>query len=102
MDEAEDDVLACVSFPVDHWPKIHSTNGLERFNGEIKRRTVKGALPAVSQGRSAIAIADLQRLDEELAACAIEPAALRARSRILVISEVLGQHTEYFDSKGLQ
>jgi putative transposase len=46
MDQAEDDVLAYMSFPNDHWPKIHSTNGLERLNGEIKRRTeVVGIFP---------------------------------------------------------
>jgi putative transposase len=39
MDEAEDDVLAHMSFPKDHWRQIHSTNPLERLNGEIKRRT---------------------------------------------------------------
>ncbi len=39
MDEAETDVLAFMSFPKDHRPKIHSTNPLERLNGEIKRRT---------------------------------------------------------------
>jgi transposase-like protein len=39
MDEAETDVLAYMGFPKEHWPKIHSTNGLERLNGEIKRRT---------------------------------------------------------------
>ncbi len=38
MDEAEDDVLAHMSFPKEHWCKIHSTNPL-RFNGEIERRT---------------------------------------------------------------
>ncbi len=35
MDEAENDVLAYMAFPSDHWPKLHSTNGLERLNGEI-------------------------------------------------------------------
>jgi len=46
MDEAEDDVLAYMSFPPDHWSKIHSTNGLERLNGEVKRRTeVVGIFP---------------------------------------------------------
>jgi len=39
MDEAGDDVLAYMTFPPDHWPKIHSTNGPERLNGEVKRRT---------------------------------------------------------------
>ena len=39
MDEAEEDVLAYMSFPSEHWVKIHSTNGVERLNGEVKRRT---------------------------------------------------------------
>ena len=46
MDEAEADVLAFMSFPKDHRPKIHCTNPLERLNGEIKRRTeVVGIFP---------------------------------------------------------
>ena len=46
MDEAETDVLAYMSFPAEHWSKLHSTNGLERLNGEIKRRTeVVGIFP---------------------------------------------------------
>jgi uncharacterized membrane protein YccC len=56
------------------------------------------ALAAVAEGRSAIAMARLKRLDRALDGLGTtETAALRGRGSILVISEVLTKHSEYFD-----
>ena len=39
LDQAETDVIAYVTFPTQHRTKLHSTNPIERLNGETKRRT---------------------------------------------------------------
>jgi len=46
MDTSEEDVLAYMAFPKEHWTQIHPANPLERLNKEIKRRTnVVGIFP---------------------------------------------------------
>jgi putative transposase len=39
LEEAIEDCLACLAFPLAHRPRIRTTNGMERLNEEIKRRT---------------------------------------------------------------
>jgi uncharacterized membrane protein YccC len=59
------------------------------------------AFAAFAQGSSGLAIARMRQLDRQLASAfdggADEAAALRARSRILVICEALSEHASYFD-----
>lgn len=44
--EAEEEILAHMEFPTEHWKQISSTNPLERLNKEINRRTrVVGIFP---------------------------------------------------------
>ncbi len=46
MDDAEHDVLAYRQFPAPHRRQLHSTNPIERLNGEVKKRTrVVGIFP---------------------------------------------------------
>jgi transposase-like protein len=62
MDSAEADVLAFMTFPKEHRAKIHSTNPLERVNGEIKRPTdVVGIFPTKPLSRASSAPSCLNR-----------------------------------------
>jgi transposase-like protein len=46
LENAEEELLAYMRFPREHWPKIRSTNPLERVNLEIARRSdVVGIYP---------------------------------------------------------
>ena len=46
LEAAEEDLIAFYELPRDHWPKLRSTNPLERVNKEIGRRTdVVGIFP---------------------------------------------------------
>jgi transposase-like protein len=39
LEAAQDDLLAFMAFPRDHWQKLRSTNPLERLNREVARRS---------------------------------------------------------------
>ena len=65
MDDAEEDVLAYMTFPKEHRAKLHSTNPLERLHGEVKRRTdVVGIFPNEAAAVRLIGAILLEQNDE--------------------------------------
>jgi putative transposase len=65
MNEAEPDVLAFMRFPTSHRATLHSTNPIERLNGEIKRRTeVVGIFPNEAAIRRLVGAIQLEQNDE--------------------------------------
>ncbi|AFK54507.1 mutator insertion sequence transposase protein [Tistrella mobilis KA081020-065] len=65
LDEVEKDVLACMTFPKNHWARLHSTNPIERLNDEIKRRTeVVGTFPGEAAITKLIGAILLEQNDE--------------------------------------
>jgi putative transposase len=67
IDQAEADVLAFFAFPAEHWPKLRSTNPLERFNREIGRRTdVVGIFPDDSSLIRLVSMLAIEANDEWL------------------------------------
>jgi putative transposase len=86
MDEAEVDVLAYMAFPKEHRTKLHSTNPLERLNGEIKRRTdVVGIFPDEEAITRLVGAILLEQNDE----WAVQRARYMTLERVSQLSDVM-------------
>jgi len=81
--DGEEDVLAYMAFPQEHWTRLYSTNPLERLNKEIKQRTtVVGVFPDVASGERLVGATLLYVHDEGQVDRALTPRpATSAKSR---------------------
>jgi transposase-like protein len=64
---AEDDILAYMAFPREHWTRLYSTNVLERLTREVKRRTDVVAIFPDAPAAARLVGAVLLELDDEWA-----------------------------------
>ena len=74
LEDAEADLLAFYGFPAEHWPKLRSTNPLERVNREIGRRSdVVGIFP---NDAALLRLAGMLLLEQndEMLLCSVKPA----------------------------
>jgi hypothetical protein len=78
---------------------------LSRMSPRLGEAELEAALKAVASGNTTTAIAKLREFDSRLASSPnAKPetaVALRARGRLLVISEALAEHSSYFDMGAL-
>lgn len=62
---AEEDILAYMVFPREHWTRIYSNNVLERLNKEVKRRTnVVGVFPDAASVIRLVGAVLMEQADE--------------------------------------
>jgi transposase-like protein len=83
LEDASEDLLAFYSFPSEHWPKLRSTNPLERVNKEIGRRSdVVGIFPNDASAIRLVGALLIEQNDEWL----VQRRYLSAESMTLILS----------------
>ena len=102
------DAMPAEATPLQHAQALAALSlGMEivRLRRELRQlgraRELDMAFAAVAEGRGALAVERLVCLDAMLASeAAADPKKTRVRASILIVIEVLSQHSEYFDAGG--